>query len=207
MAPVGVQGIFHEDREIGLSSVCAELGVPFVLSTSATSSIEEVAQANGNGPRWYQLYWPKDDSITLSYLKRAKENGYTALVVTLDTWTLAWRPSDLDAGYIPFATGVGNQIGFSDPVFREHLAKNYNTTPEENVLLASQVLLGQIFFGASHGWEDLAFLRKNWDGPIILKGIQHPEDAKLAVEHGCDGIVVSNHGGMYPDPLMTVLVC
>lgn len=197
MAPIGVQGIVHDDKEIGLSSACAELGVPFILSTAATSTIEEVAQASGKGPRWFQLYWPGDNDLTLSLLQRAKDNGYTALVVTLDTFTLAWRPADLDAGYIPFAKGVGNQIGFSDPVFREKFEKKHGGKPEDKILLASQEWTGAVFFGSSHGWEDLAFLKKHWDGPIILKGIQHPDDAKLAVEHGCDGIIVSNHGGTY----------
>lgn len=90
MAPVGVQSIFHADREIGLSKVCAEIGVPYILSTAASSTIEDVAKSNGDGKRWYQLYWPRSNDITLSLLKRAKENGYTALVVTLDTWSLAW---------------------------------------------------------------------------------------------------------------------
>jgi isopentenyl diphosphate isomerase/L-lactate dehydrogenase-like FMN-dependent dehydrogenase len=111
MAPVGAQQIFHEDKETGLAEVCAEIGVPYVLSTASSSSIEEVAQANGNGPRWYQLYWPQDDDITISLLKRAKENGYKTLVVTLDTWALAWRPADLDGAYIPFMKGIGNRTG------------------------------------------------------------------------------------------------
>lgn len=195
MAPVGVQTIFHEDKEIGLSSACAEIGVPFILSTAASSSIEEVAQANGSGTRWFQLYWPRDNDVTLSLLKRAKENGFTALVVTLDTWALAWRPADLDGGYVPFIKGVGNQVAFSDPVFREKFLKKYGAIPEDQILQASQEWTSDVFSGAFHGWEDLAFLKQNWDGPIILKGIQHPEDAKLAVEYGCDGIIVSNHGG------------
>lgn len=199
MAPVGVQTIFHEDKEIGLSSACAEIGVPFILSTAASSSIEEVAQANGSGTRWFQLYWPRDNDVTLSLLKRAKENGFTALVVTLDTWALAWRPADLDGGYIPFIKGVGNQVAFSDPVFREKFLKKYGAVPEDQILQASQEWTSDVFSGASHGWEDLAFLKQNWDGPIILKGIQHPEDAKLAVEYGCDGIIVSNHGGRQLD--------
>jgi lactate 2-monooxygenase len=111
MAPVGVQQIFHEDKETGLAEVCAEIGVPYILSTASSSSIEEVAEANGNGPRWYQLYWPQDDDITISLLKRAKENGYKVLVVTLDTWALAWRPADLDGAYIPFMKGIGNRTG------------------------------------------------------------------------------------------------
>lgn len=203
MAPVGVQQIFHEEKEIGLSSACSEIGVPFILSTAASSSIEEVAQANGQGPRWFQLYWPQDDNITISLLKRAKENGFTALVVTLDTWALAWRPADLDAGYIPFIKGVGNQIAFSDPVFREKFEKKYGCAVEEKIIEASYEWTSDVFSGSANSWEDLAFLKKHWDGPIILKGIQHLEDAKLAVEYGCDGIIVSNHGGWHTYPPLT----
>jgi len=199
MAPVGVQTIFHEDKETGLAEVCSQIGVPYILSTASSSSMEDVAKASGSGPRWYQLYWPKDDEVTISLLNRAKSNGYKVLVVTLDTWALAWRPADLDGAYIPFMTGVGNQNGFADPVFRSKFASKYGGTPEEKVLQASQEWVGDIFSGSSHTWEQLALLKKHWDGPIVLKGIQHPEDAKLAVEHGMDGIVVSNHGGRQLD--------
>lgn len=96
MAPVGVQTIFHDDKETGLSEVCAEVGVPYILSTASSSSIEEVAQSNGDGTRWFQLYWPQNKDVTVSLLNRAKNNGYKVLVVTLDTWSLAWRPADLD---------------------------------------------------------------------------------------------------------------
>ncbi|KAF8846573.1 FMN-linked oxidoreductase [Acephala macrosclerotiorum] len=111
MAPVGVQSIFHNDKETGLAQVCAETGVPYILSTASSSTIEEVAAALTR-PKWYQLYWPKDHTVTKPLLSRAKSQGYKVLVITLDTWTLARRPADLDGGYIPFITGVGNQIGF-----------------------------------------------------------------------------------------------
>ncbi|KAH7417301.1 FMN-dependent dehydrogenase [Cadophora sp. MPI-SDFR-AT-0126] len=199
MAPVGVQTIFHEDKETGLAQVCFEIGVPYILSTASSSSIEEVAEANGNGPRWYQLYWPQDEEVTESLLKRAKENGYKVLVVTLDTWALAWRPADLDGAYIPFMKGVGNRTGFTDPVFRRKFKEKFNATPEEKPLEASNEWVGDVFSGAAHSWDQIAHLRKHWDGPIVLKGIQHPEDAKLAVQHGVDGIVVSNHGGRQLD--------
>ncbi|KAJ5787828.1 Lipase class 3 [Penicillium paradoxum] len=199
VAPVGVQGIFHDDKETGLAEVCAEVGVPYTLSTASTSSIEDVATANGDGKRWYQLYWPKDNDITLSLLKRAKENGFSVLVVTLDTWSLAWRPADLDNAYVPFIKGVGNQVGFSDPVFRAKYEKESGSKIEEDIVGASRAWVGGIFAGSPHSWEDLAFLRENWDGPIVLKGIQHVEDARLALKAGCDGIVVSNHGGRQVD--------
>ena len=195
MAPVGVQSIFHDDKELGLAEVCAETGVPYILSTASSSSIEEVASANGNGKRWFQLYWPGDDEITASLLKRAKDNGFSALVVTLDTFSLAWRPADLDNAYVPFIGGVGNQVGFTDPVFRAKFEKESGSTVEEDIVGASRAWIGQIFSGRPHTWDHVSFLRKHWEGPILLKGIQHVEDAKLALEAGCDGVIVSNHGG------------
>lgn len=96
VAPVGVQSIFHEDKETGVAEIAAEIGVPYILSTASSSTIEEVAKANGDGHRWFQLYWPHDEAITESMLKRAKKSGYEVLVVTLDTWSLSWRPLDLD---------------------------------------------------------------------------------------------------------------
>ncbi|KAJ5699012.1 hypothetical protein N7462_001017 [Penicillium macrosclerotiorum] len=195
MAPIGVQGIFHEDKETGLAEVCAEVGVPYTMSTAATSSIEDVASASNSGKRWYQLYWPQDNDITLSLLKRAKENGFSVLVITLDTWSLAWRPADLDNAYVPFIKGVGCQVGFSDPVFRAKFEKEAEATIEDDIVGASRAWLGQVVASAPHTWEDLAFVRKHWDGPIVLKGIQHVQDARKALEYGCDGVVVSNHGG------------
>ncbi|KAH6696474.1 FMN-dependent dehydrogenase-domain-containing protein [Leptodontidium sp. MPI-SDFR-AT-0119] len=179
-----IQSIFYSDKETDLAQVCAETGVPYILSTASTSTIEVAAASTG--PKWFQLYWPKDHSITKSLLSRAKSQGYKVLVVTLDTWTLAWRPADLDGGYIPFVKGLGNQIGFSDPVFRARIASKYEW-------------LQGVFSGSSQGWEDLKLLREAWDGPIVLKGIQHPDDAKLAVAASCNGIIVSNHGGRQLD--------
>ena len=90
MAPIGVQALAHQDKEPGLAAACAEFDVPYILSTASGSSFEDVAAACEGGKRWYQLYWPNDNEITVSLLNRAKANGYKALVVTLDTWTLAW---------------------------------------------------------------------------------------------------------------------
>lgn len=199
MAPVGVQTIFHSDKETGLAEVCSEIGVPYILSTASSASIEEVAEANGPGPRWYQLYWPQDEEITESLLKRAKDNGYTTLVVTLDTWALAWRPADLDGAYIPFIEGVGDRTGFTDPVFRRKFKAKTGKEVEDDIAGASREWIGEVFSGAAHTWDQIAHLKKNWDGPIVLKGIQHPEDAKLAVEAGVQGIIVSNHGGRQLD--------
>ena len=118
LAPVGVQSIVHPDGELATARAAAALGVTMVLSTASSHTIEDVAEANGDGPRWYQLYWPNDNEVTISILQRAKAAGFSTLVVTLDTWTLAWRPNDLDQAYLPFIRGVGNAIPFSDPAFR-----------------------------------------------------------------------------------------
>lgn len=199
MAPIGVQSWYHEDREIGTAKACAALGVPFTLSTAASTDIEELAQSC-DGPKWFQLYWPQDEEITASILGRAKKSGYKVLVVTLDTWTLAWRPSDLDAAAVPFIIGEGDQVGFTDPVFRRKFAERTDgDTPEESTIQAAMYWCSEVFPGASRSWEDLKILRKYWDGPIVLKGILSAQDAQLAARHGMDGIVVSNHGGRQLD--------
>lgn len=199
MAPIGVQSWFHDDKEIGTAKACANLRVPFTMSTAAASGIEELANAV-EGPRWFQLYWPMDEEITASILKRAKDNGFTALVVTLDTWTLAWRPYDLDAASVPFIVGEGDEVGFTDPVFRRKFAERSDGgTPEEDRIQAAMYWCSEVFPGVSRSWDDLKILKKYWDGPIILKGVMSVEDAKLAITHGMDGIVVSNHGGRQID--------
>src|SRR5690349_13401338 len=123
LAPVGVQSIVHPDGELATARAAAALGVPMILSTAASHTIEEVAAANGDGPRWYQLYWPNDNDVAASLLSRASAAGYSVLVVTLDTWTLAWRTQDLDRSYLPFIRGVGTAIPFSDPAFVAGLEK------------------------------------------------------------------------------------
>lgn len=198
-APIGVQGVVHPEKEVGVAKACAELDIPFVLSTVATSSIEEVATAIGSGPRWFQLYWPKDDDITISLLQRAQNAGYTVLVVTLDAWAPAWRPLDLDTGYLPMISGIGNEIGFTDPTFRGKFKKAQGKEVEEDFPLASNEWLQCLLPGFVPTWGRIPFLKKHWKGAIVLKGIQHPDDARLALSAGCDGIVVSNHGGRQLD--------
>lgn len=109
VAPIGVQNIMHPDAEEATARACRSVGVPMILSTAATRTIEQVAEANADGNRWYQLYWPKPqcEEVNASLLNRAKASGYKVLVVTLDTFNLAWRPTDLDTTYLPFVWGQG----------------------------------------------------------------------------------------------------
>ncbi len=194
LAPVGVQSIVHPDGELATARAAASLNVPMILSTASSTTIEDVADANGTGPRWFQLYWPNDPDLCISILNRAAKAGFTALVVTLDTWTLAWRPRDLDQSYLPFIRGTGTAIPFSDPVFRGGLERS----PEEDIPSAVLKWI-PLFTGTDRGWSALPFLREHWDGPIVLKGIQHVDDARRAADAGMDAIVVSNHGGRQVD--------
>ncbi|MGH3518037.1 MAG: lactate 2-monooxygenase [Haloechinothrix sp.] len=194
LAPVGVQEIVHPDAELATARAAAALGLPMTLSTAASHSIEDVAEASGDGPRWFQLYWPNDPDVCASLLARAKQAGYHVLVVTLDTWTLGWRPADLDQAYLPFLTGKGVANALTDAVFCAGLDK----TPDEdrNTAILRWLLM---MTGTDKSWQHLPFLREHWDGPIVLKGIQHVDDARKAVDAGIDGIVVSNHGGRQVD--------
>ena len=195
LGPVGVLSILHPEGERAVARAAASCGLPVVLSTASSYSIEEVAEANGDGPRWYQLYWPKDRDLAVSFLERAKAAGYSALVVTLDTFTLAWRPRDLDQAYLPFLRGIGVANYFSDPVFQKAVGGPVTDANRDMALLHWVANFGD----PSLTWDDLEFLRDHWDGPIVLKGIQHPDDARRAVDAGMDGVVVSNHGGRQVD--------
>ncbi|MGQ0575858.1 MAG: lactate 2-monooxygenase [Pseudonocardia sp.] len=192
LGPVGVLSILHADGELAVARAAAELGVPMVLSTASSHTIEEVAAVAG--PRWFQLYWPTDDDVTVSLLHRAWTAGFEVLVVTLDTWSLGWRPTDLDGAYLPFLRGVGTAIPFSDPAFRAGLAR-----PPEDDLMVAVGRWVPMFTGTALRWERLELLRRHWPGPIVLKGVQHPDDAVRAVEARMDGVIVSNHGGRQVD--------
>ncbi|MHB8542267.1 MAG: lactate 2-monooxygenase [Candidatus Acidiferrales bacterium] len=194
LGPVGVQGIIHRDAEVATGRAAAALGLPFVLSTVSSRTMEEVAEAMGEGPRWFQLYWGKNPELTASMLERAERAGYTALVVTLDTSMLGWRERDLERGYLPFLLCEGLANYFSDPVFRAALRQPPEKDPAEAVRLWAS-----IFTNNALTWEDLAFLRQHTKLPIILKGILHHEDAARAVDCGVEGVIVSNHGGRQVD--------
>jgi isopentenyl diphosphate isomerase/L-lactate dehydrogenase-like FMN-dependent dehydrogenase len=200
LGPVGVQGIIHGDADLASVRAAASLGVPFVLSTLSSRSIEDVAQAMGNAPRWFQLYWGKDHELTSSMLRRAKRSGYSALVVTLDTAMLGWRERDLQHPHLPFLLGQGLANYFTDPVFRSRLAE----TPEADPAAAIR-LWASLFSNTALTWSDLTWLRQQTRMPILLKGILHPDDARHALDAGVDGIIVSNHGGRQVDGAIAAL--
>jgi lactate 2-monooxygenase len=200
VAPVGVQGIIHADGELGTARACAKLGIPFTLSTVASYTIEQVAEAMGAAPRWFQLYWSRAHEVAASFVRRAEAAGYSAIVVTVDTFMLAWRPRDLRRGYLPFMHGEGLANYFSDPAFRALLAAPPEADPGSAVMQ-----FAAIFGNPSLTWDDLSRLREWTQLPILLKGILHPDDAREAVQRGVNGIIVSNHGGRQVDGAIPAL--
>jgi lactate 2-monooxygenase len=200
LAPVGVQGIIHPESDLASGRAAAGLGIPYVLSTLSSHCIEEVAQAMGNGPRWFQLYWGKDQELTASMLRRAEQSGYSALVVTLDTAMLGWRERDLQHPHLPFLLGYGLANYFTDRVFRARLAE-----PPEGDPAAAIRLWATLFSNTALTWRDLDWLRRQTRLPILLKGILHPDDARRALDSGVDGIIVSNHGGRQVDGAIAAL--
>jgi len=194
LAPVGVQSIVHPEGELAVARAAAAHGLAPILSTAASHSIEDVAEAMGSSSRWYQLYWPRDRDLAASFVARAGDAGYEAIVVTLDTWLLGWRPRDLRNAYLPFLKGEGVANYFSDPVFRAALEK----PPEEDPGPAIGHWAYQ-FANPRVTWADLAWLREQTELPIVLKGILHAKDARLALDAGVDGLIVSNHGGRQVD--------
>lgn len=194
LAPVGVQSIIHEEGELATARAAAELDVPLVLSSASSETMEAVSQELGDTLGWFQLYWSADRDVAASFLSRAEDAGYEAVVVTLDTPMMGWRERDVDHAYLPFLDGEGVANYLSDPAFRASL----DSPPEEDTS-AALWRFTEIFGDPSLSWDDLAFLREHTDLPIVLKGILHPDDAREAIERGVDGVVVSNHGGRQVD--------
>jgi lactate 2-monooxygenase len=194
LAPIGVQGIVHDDGELASARAAAALGVTLIASTASHFTLEEIALAGGEAPRWFQLYWPNDRNLASSLLSRAEGAGYEAIVLTVDTFIPGWKSRDLQQAWLPFLNGMGVANYFQDPVFRAALER----PPEEDPGMATGHFLG-IQSHPALSWDDLGWLREQTPLPIVVKGIQHVEDAREAVRQGIDGIVVSNHGGRQVD--------
>jgi len=196
IAPVGMQKIAHEEGEIATAKAAAELGIPFIQSTVSGFSIEKVAEATGNSPKWFQLYWSStNDEIGYSMVKRAEEAGFEAIVLTVDTVMMGWREEDVRNQYSPLKLGFGKANYETDPVFM-------STIPTNDFDSIIQGILDNVYHPTLN-WTQVLELKKRTSLPILLKGILHPEDAKLAIENGIDGIIVSNHGGRQLDGVIT----
>jgi len=235
LAPIGVLEMAHREADLAVARAAARLGIPMVFSSAGSVPMETCAQAMGGSPRWFQLYWTKSDELAASFVRRAEACGCGAIVLTLDTTMLAWRPRDLELGYVPFIRARGIAQFTSDPTFRASLAAPAAT---EGLELKPPLTLSTItafaemvrrypgglveklrsgapraavrrflatFARPSLTWDNVATLRRMTKLPVLLKGILHPDDARRAVDHGVNGVIVSNHGGRQVDGAIAAL--
>ncbi|QLG28202.1 alpha-hydroxy-acid oxidizing protein [Halorarum halophilum] len=200
LAPVGVQSIIHEEGERVTARAADDLGMGMVSSSAASTTMEDVREELGDAPGWFQLYWSADHDLAKSFVDRATESGYEALVVTLDTPMLAWRERDMQRAYLPFLDGEGVANYFSDPTFRDRLDGDV----QDNELAAVKEFI-EVFGDPTLTWDDFEWLCEYSDMPVVPKGILHPADAERAVEAGAAGVVVSNHGGRQVDGAVAAL--
>jgi len=200
ITPLGVQTLVHEEGELATARAAREMGVPFVLSSLSSTPMENVADALGDTPKYFQFYWSSDEDIACSFLNRAEDAGYDGIVLTVDAPILGWRERLVERGYYPFLEGEGVGNYFSDPAFRSRL----DAPPEDDPEAAVELFL-EIFGDSSLTWDDLSFLFENTDLPVHVKGVLHPDDARNAVEAGADGVGVSTHGGRQVDGSVTAL--
>lgn len=227
LAPIGVLEMAHEQADLAVARAAATEEVPMIFSNQASVPMEACAAVMGEAPRWFQLYWSRSNDLVRSFVRRAENCGCSAIVLTLDTTLLGWRPRDLDLGHLPFLRGRGIAQYTSDPVFRAELNEPQEPPagsvplnlsalraaaemayrypgPSLMKILSGEPRAAVQRFTATYSrpsltWSDLALLRSLTRLPLLLKGIVHPDDARLAVEHGMDGIIVSNHGGRQVD--------
>jgi lactate 2-monooxygenase len=223
LAPIGVLEMAHPLADRAVARAAAREGIGYVYSNQASVAMEDCAAEMGDTPRWFQLYWSSDDEVVRSLVSRAESCGCEAIVVTLDTTLLGWRPRDLDLAYLPFLRGLGLAQYLSDPVFRSKVpptppetgfrprgagilstALSLRRKGREHGLTMQQMRSAVAHFTATYSrpdlnWSDIARLRDMTKLPILLKGLRRADDAALAVKHGVDGIIVSNHGGRQVD--------
>jgi lactate 2-monooxygenase len=192
MAPIGVIGLCAQDGhgDLATARAAAATGIPMVASTLSVDPLEEVAPRFGDTPGLFQLYTPNDRELAESFVGRAEAAGFKALVVTLDTWTLGWRPRDVAIASFPLLAGHCLANYTSDAVFRAQLS----VAPEEDMRAAALHWAG-VFGNPTLSWADLPWLRSLTSMPLILKGLCHPDDVRRAIDGGADAVYCSTHGG------------
>ena len=206
-APVGFMGMMWADGEIHMARAAQKFGIPFTLSTMSICSIEDLVEA-GIEPFWFQLYVMRDREFMKDLIRRAKAANCSALVVTVDLQVLGNRHRDIKNGLsTPPKFTIPNLINLSTKIpWGLRYLKNRRWTfrniagHAKNVSdLSSLSSWTKEQFDPSLQWSDIEEIKNLWGGKIILKGIMLPEDAQLAVKHGADAIIVSNHGGRQMD--------
>ena len=207
LAPVGMTGMQCADGEIKAARAAAEFGVPFTLSTMSICSIEDVAAHAGPG-FWFQLYVMRDREFVDNIIGRARDAGCKALVLTLDLQVLGQRHKDLKNGLsVPPRPTVGNLLNLATKISwclgmlgtRRKQFGNIIGHAKGVTDTGSLMEWTHTQFDQSLDWDRVKFIRRQWKGPLILKGILDVEDARRAADSGADAIIVSNHGGRQLD--------
>ncbi|EXI03654.1 L-lactate dehydrogenase [Acinetobacter baumannii 457946] len=211
LAPVGLTGMYARRGEVQAAMAADKKGIPFTLSTVSVCPIEEVAPAI-NRPMWFQLYVLRDRGFMRNALERAKAAGCSTLVFTVDMPVPGARYRDAHSGMSGPNAAMRR---YMQSVFHPHWSWNVGLMGRPHDLGNISKYLGKPTgledyigwvgsnFDSSISWKDLEWIREFWDGPMVIKGILDPEDAKDAVRFGADGIVVSNHGGRQLDGVMS----
>jgi L-lactate dehydrogenase (cytochrome) len=203
LAPTGLAGLLWRRGELAATRAAHRYNVPYCLSTMATCSIEEIATA-GDAPNWFQLYVLRDRGLTKAFIERARAARCSVLVLTVDTKMQGPRERDIRNGFtVPPRFSVATLLDFAlhfrwlfdvalgpKITFRNFLGTSAQST---DAVTITQFIAGQ--YDLSVNWRDVDWFKSEWGGPVLLKGILSPGDAKLAVSHGIDGVIVSNHGG------------
>jgi L-lactate dehydrogenase (cytochrome) len=214
VAPTGFTRIASPGGELDVSRAAARAGLPYTLSTMATRSIEEVA-AVSRGPKWLQVYVWRDRGLVKELLSRAQQAGFEAIAITVDTAVLGRRERDVRRGFtMPPQLGPGTLLdGLLHPGWTWAFARSEPITfsnvsgpsapPDGRPVTLAEYTNSQ--FDAALSWRDLDWFRSEWDGPIVLKGIQSVEDARLAADAGVEAIALSNHGGRQLDGAPAIL--
>jgi L-lactate dehydrogenase (cytochrome) len=210
LGPVGLSGLYARRGEVQAAKAAAAAEIPFTLSTLSACSIEEVARS---APLWFQLYIVKDRGFVSDMIARAKEAGCGALLLTVDLPVAGTRYRDFRAGISGSIRGPGARawqvMQRPDWAWDVALRGRPMTMGNLEALFGSNAVLADLMswvgrnFDATVTWKDLEWVRKQWDGPLVIKGILDPDDAREAVANGADGIVVSNHGGRQLDGVMS----
>ncbi len=207
IGPTGLAGLFWPQGEIAAARAAATHGTVYCLSHGSVCTLEALAQAH-QGPRWMQVFIYKDRGFTRELADRAKANGYQGLILTIDNQLIGKRERDLVNGFtIPPRFGPGQWLAFAQKfswwwAMRRELPHitfgNYvkASSPESVAGLAGRMAS---LLDPAMNWSDVDALRQHWTGPLILKGVLHPDDAREAVRRGVDAVIVSNHGGRQVD--------
>lgn len=204
IAPTGLNGLVRPGGDAALARAATALGVPFTLSTASNQRLEAVRQETPDGQLWLQLYVMQERSIAEQLVRRAREAGVQALVLTVDVPAGGSRESDVRNGFsLPLrptarlAWDLASHPRWSLRMIRSGAPGFANLVADPQVVLSAQAQAALLSRAMDRtlAWESLRWLRDIWDGPLLIKGILHPDDAVLALRYGVDGLIVSNHGG------------